>query len=221
MTLPIASHTFITCFELCPKQALHRYVLKDLPREEKSEALLLGIAVHEALEARLKHKTPLPRDWTRWERYPLTFEMQPGELLVEWQGAVDRDGRPVDFWSEEAWWRGKLDVVMANGRAAVIADWKTGKPREDPDELETFAVLLQAAYPALERIAGVYVWLKDGTLSRHPHDLSGTGQKWEELQTRWAKVEDAARLDYWPEKQTPLCGWCPVKSCRFNPRRTG
>jgi len=39
---------------------------------------------------------------------------------------------------------------------------------------------------------------------------------WWEYRERTARLEASFANDVWNPNQTPLCGWCPVKTCEFN-----
>ena len=41
---------------------------------------------------------------------------------------------------------------------------------------------------------------------------------WWAYRERVAKLEAAHANDVWNPSQSPLCGWCPVKTCPFNPQ---
>ena len=212
MTL-VHSFTALTTFERCPKQFGHRYILKDLPREEPSPAMAEGNEVHDALEKRIKG-SPLPEKRQSLERYARVFDGAPVE--AEMKVAVTRAGNATGFFADDAWFRGKIDVVVILPPRAFITDWKTGKKREDPDELEIFAVLLQAARPEVHEITGRYVWLKGGDVGKS-HVLTDTATKWQQLKERTAQVERAVETRFFPPREHALCGWCPVKDCQFNP----
>jgi hypothetical protein len=145
--------------------------------------------------------------------------------LVEVSLAIKADGTPCNFWSDDAWFRGKVDVAalypapgVGEPAVAVILDWKTGKKREEPDELEIFGLLIKAAYPLVKQVNGYYIWLKEGKVGAL-HLLSETEAKLAQLRRRTGQVEAAVKADFFPPIQGPLCGWCPVKTCGFNKRR--
>jgi hypothetical protein len=94
---------------------------------------------------------------------------------------------------------------------AVLLDWKTGKVREDPFELEVQAVLFQAHEPIVEHLYGQYVWLREGRRGKL-HDVSDTKRTWARIQALANEIENS-RYDKTPG---PLCNWCPVKDCEHN-----
>lgn len=208
----IGSYTLLKAFEQCARQAQRRYITKDLPFEE-SDASRWGTRVHEAMEARLNGK-PLPKEMQLHEAWFADLTGAKAEVKL----GVRRDWSPCGFFDKDVWFRGKLDVLLLAPLMAIIIDWKTGKRREDPDELEIFAALLHAHHPR-KRIIGWYVWLKDKAVGKL-HDLSNTEAKTAEITERMARAEYAIRTNHFPPNETPLCDWCGLKTCEFNPRRS-
>lgn len=212
MKLPVYSYTFLNTYDICPKQAFHRYVLKDHPFVG-SDASKWGNVVHDALDKRLSKGEPLPKEVAKYEFYAAAVE--PLKPQTEMKLGIKRDGTPVPFFDDDVWLRGKADVAARQGSTAILLDWKTGKKREDPYELELQALMLQAAWPTVERITGHYVWLQDGVVGK-AHDVSNTGETLQCLQEKADEIEHGHKMGVWPTKAGPLCGWCPVLSCEFN-----
>lgn len=207
MNLPVLSHTFLSNYENCPRKAWHLYVAKDIPKEPPSPEMQAGTVAHSAFERALKRNAP--DECPSFVEYAASLLRADAIKHVEWAIAVTRAGTPVDFWHPMAWLRGKLDVALIAPPHAMIVDWKTGKVREDPSELRTFAVLLKAHYPSVELIAGSYLWCKTGEIGAL-HDLSNTAAQFEKIDDAWTEMNLLAE---WPPTPNPLCGWCPVKSC--------
>ena len=210
VNLPVLSHTFLSNYENCPRKAWHMYVAKDLPKTDPTPEMLEGIRVHEAFEKALKAGKP------ETAPHPIMaavlFNPVAGVLKVEWSIAISRYGGPVDFWHEDAWFRGKVDVAEIGVQVAAIYDWKTGKPREEPAELERFALLVQANFPQIEKLAGRYAWLKEDRFGPI-HDLSDTASTWEALQAVDAELRARPIDREWEPTPSGLCPWCPVTSC--------
>ncbi len=213
MKLPTYSYTFLNCWDICPSQAFHRYVLRDI-KFTPTEATTWGNVVHDALDARVAKGTPLPKECAKFE--PYAAAIAPLKPLVENKVAIVRDGSPVSYYDETVWFRGKADVVAESDDRALFFDWKTGNSKyEDPYELELHAMAYQAARPHLRKITAHYVWLKDGKLSK-PYDVSNVGETLECLQEKADEIEHCWKTGEWRTKPGPLCGWCPVTSCNFN-----
>lgn len=208
----VGSYTLLNTFERCARQAHHRFVLKDQKFVE-TEEIRWGTRVHEAMEARLNGK-PLPDEMKHHEEWFAELTGAKAEVKL----GVRRDWTPCGFFDKDVWFRGKLDVLLKTALGAVIIDWKTGKRREDADELKIFAALLKAHHPDLQRISGWYLWLKDRSVGRL-HDLSDAKTKQAEITGRMERLDRSLATGYWPPHETPLCGWCSVQSCEFHPEK--
>ena len=54
---------------------------------------------------------------------------------------ITEAGDACDFFAKDVWLRGKIDAIVIRQPMAAIFDWKTGKKREDPGELELHAMI--------------------------------------------------------------------------------
>ncbi len=210
--LPVYSYTFLNTFDICPKQAFHRFVLKDHPFVG-SDASKWGDRVHKALEERIGKDVPLPVEMTKFEPYAAALAAL--EPFVEMKLGIRKDGTPCDFFADDVWLRGKADVVAKRDVLVLLADHKTGKKREDIYELEIQALMVHSRWPELERISGFYGWLQEIKPGRL-HDVSNTGETLECVQEKADEIEHCHKTGEWRTKAGPLCGWCPVTSCNFN-----
>lgn len=95
----ILSYSAIACFERCPSQFYHRYILKDL-KFESSPAIERGNKVHEALRRRLKHKRHLPADMP-YEDVAASFDGK--SLLVEEELGMREDGSATGYWDDDCY----------------------------------------------------------------------------------------------------------------------
>ena len=215
MKLPI-SYTHLRSAELCLRQYHRLHVVKDIPFVE-TDATRWGTQVHEAFAQRLLYGTPLADGMHTFETF---VPPKSGRLrgLVEHKLGMRDDGVKCDFFAEDCWLRGKVDFALVDhdSKSAVIVDWKTGRTREEPDELEIYAVLLRARYPHIAAITGWYVWLKENRMGK-VHDLSDVNGKLAMLKYRVKNIDEASRLDHWPPRQGPLCKWCSVLDCELHP----
>lgn len=217
MKLPVGTYTFYNNFENCPYKAYRVYVVKDIPRVETPE-MKWGNDVHSGLEHRIKDGAPLPEKMVMCEPVAAQLAALQHEYggLVEGKLAIDAHGWPVGFWDDHVWFRGKLDCAVFSAQlAAWIVDWKTGKPREEPFELETGALLLKAHNPKLEVIVGEYFWLQTGKQGMR-YTLTNFAQTYGKLQTLRNEMEGYAASGVWPKRKNPLCGWCDVLDCEYN-----
>jgi hypothetical protein len=201
------------------------YVAKDLPQEEKSKEQLEGTAVHEALKRRIKLREKLPEEYSNFEDICAEISTTDHIKYCEMKLGVHHDNGPCDFFLSGVFLRGVLDLVLSYREgnsdagwscAALLLDWKTGKKREDPFELEIQALLLKKKWPELAKITGHYVWLRDnggkGALGA-AHDCSDTEKTLAKVKATEASMKARLVSKDWPPDDGPLCAWCPVTSC--------
>ena len=217
----VGSYSLLNTFGICPLQAQHKYVLRDLPKET-SPALERGNYVHKAMEKRCGFGDPLPDDLKEYEPFAAKLGDGAGGNCTELELAVTRDWQPTNFWAPNAWFRGKIDLLSFRNDVALIVDWKTGKVREDPFELVVFATLLdkQTIYHAESRkaIRGMYIWLNDmkpGQVHNLLPYVKGCQRIIERVMER---IETLKRCEAepWPATPNGLCAFCPVKDCKHN-----
>jgi hypothetical protein len=220
----VYSYSNLNCYEnVCPYQFYERYIKKSIPFVE-TEAMRYGTKVHEALEHRIAHNKPLHPDFARWEPFAKPFDAfhDGGEqaICVELKLGITATGLRCDFFDHaNVWLRGKLDVVVVNGNTAYLADWKTGGSKyEDRFELDVGALMLHAAKPSLEKIAGNYVWLKENRLGEM-YDLSDTRHAWTKVTGIIKRIERDRKTGQFEKRPGPLCGFCDVKHCEHNKKR--
>ena len=130
MKLPVASYTFLRNYANCPRTAHHLHVLRELPKEDpQPQAMRGGIQVHEAMEARLKKKKPLPESMEKWERF---CKFDPHPIEAELKVAIRADGSPCQFFADDVWCRAKHIGPVINPeqtRVAGDAAGERGAPR--------------------------------------------------------------------------------------------
>jgi hypothetical protein len=224
----IPSYTFYNDFNNCPYKAWRKYIKKDLPYEEKSEAQHKGTRMHVAMENAINKEMPLPEEWKSAQYLVDIFGALPDtvDVRAEYKLAMTMDG-PCAYDAQAAWFRGKIDLVvmklgdpgggagwLERSGGAWIIDWKTGKVREDKFELECQALLLKINHPNLDPIFGEYYWFANGKPGKRyeltPDATFVTLRNW---WVQWKQFEE--KKDF-PERPNPLCGWCPVKGCEYN-----
>jgi hypothetical protein len=212
------SYTQLDLFQTCGKWVYHKYVVKDLPPEVKTEEQLDGIAAHEALERRCRDGVPLPAPYSRWEPFCRSMTLY-GPPLTEFKVGIGNDFAPRDFWASDVWGRGVLDIAKVYDRSAFIADWKTGKVKEKPLQLDLFALFGFAHWP-VDTITACNIWLKPGKIGTpRTYRREQLGQLWSNILPTINAMQRAEESGDWRAQPGPLCGWCPVMSCTHNPRK--
>lgn len=113
------------------------------------------------------------------------------------------------WFSKEAWMRVKLDVVVTSGSFSHYFDWKTGKVRDNDDQLRICNAALSIARPELERLSGKFIYTKEKYVSpgvtltqKNIRDI------WADTLPRVQRIEDAWKTETFPARPSGLCPWC-------------
>lgn len=216
------SFSSLTNFEGCPRRYYYTKEIKEVV-EPPTEATEWGIKVHEALEHRIRDKTELPEFAAKWEKYAKPFDKFGESVWAEQQVALTRNFKPTGFFDDDCWYRGVLDVVAKAKGKAIVADWKTGKVKNDHDQLKLFAATAMTIDKAIEEARTMYVWLAHDKVTRKDFKQDDVPAIWSEFTGRVRRLEAAREKDKWLPNPSGLCnGWCPVgrDRCEFwKPKR--
>ena len=206
------THSFsaLKMYENCPKRYLHQRVLQEV-QDEGGEASIYGVRVHESLEHRLQSNTKLPEESERYEPLCQTIESMGGEVFVEKQVALDDNLTPTSWESPNAWLRSILDVLVILDNKAVIMDWKTGKRRPDPTQLEIFALQIFKHFPDIREVTASFLWLKTMDIDTEIYTRDDTQEMWARLLARLQRIYNSLEEDNWPAKPSGLCRFCPCR----------
>lgn len=216
---PAWSHSALNNYETCPYQYYRLKVKKDV-KDTMNEAALWGNEVHKALDHRISKNTPLPERFKKYEPYANRFAKRQGVngqvVVAEQKLCINENMEPTSWFAKDAWCRGIIDVAVFKDTKAFAGDWKTGKRKEDSDQLALFAGLMFAHYPDVEEVKTAFIWFKEDKIDKdvffreHQHEI------WQRFFPRIAQLEKSFEMDRWPHKPSGLCrGWCPVKDCKY------
>lgn len=224
------SYSAMNTFETCPRQYEAKHVTKEVPFVQ-NEAGKWGDEVHKALENAIKLGRPLPSNMVQYKPFldavKRRAEKLGGKLIAEQQVAVTRDLKFVSWFTKRTaenpvWFRTKIDATVLCDGYAEIYDWKTGKKKDDSDQLLLYVLVLFLLYPNIQRVKVGFVWLKEGevdppveyTRDQLPEILEYWEKKYEVLEEAWV-------LNDFPPKPSGLCKrWCEVTSCPHNGQNT-
>jgi hypothetical protein len=143
------------------------------------------------------------------------------DVIAEQEIALTRDMKPVSWFAKDAWFRVKLDVVIVRGNVANLYDYKTGKFKDDPDQLKICAAAHSIVRPDIDVYNPKYIWTKDQVVSGcdaiAKKDIPGI---WEGVLGRVARMEQAWAAENFPARPSGLCPWCPIyDTCTYAKRR--
>ncbi|MEM0462021.1 MAG: PD-(D/E)XK nuclease family protein, partial [Candidatus Caldarchaeum sp.] len=130
----------------------------------------------------------------------------------ELEMASTTDMQPVSFTSESAFVRGVADVVIDRGTTAFIFDFKTGKKRPKPEQLNLYAALYAVANPQTEKFVASFLWLQEKDITTYSFNKTEAlrGIEWAKEVSR--KIQLDMERERWQEKPSAMCRWCPAKS---------
>lgn len=207
------SYSKLKNYETCPKRHYHCDVAKDV-KEEESEHITYGNAIHKALAEAISGKAPLPQPFSHLQEWVDKITKTEGNILVEQQLAITKDLNATTWFGKDAWYRGIADVIKIVGPVAVVLDWKTGKIQEDGVQLALMAQCVFAHHPTIEKIRTEFVWLKEDATTRADFTRDDMVKVWAGLLPRVKILEDAYVAANFPPKPGYLCKrFCPVTSC--------
>lgn len=214
--MPIAmSYSRLNVFEQCPARFDYQYVSKRV-KDQPNEASAYGDRVHKTLEARGKGELIATDAETvdttkRWGGLVDKVINAPGEKLFEHQMAVNDALEPVDWFAEDVRIRAIADVLVTHEDSAYVIDWKTGKVKNDPTQLQLFALMVFWHFPRINTVNTSFVWLKFKDVTKAKYERRYARAMWDAMSPRFAKVQSTVALGVFPTKPGPLCPWCPAK----------
>jgi RecB family exonuclease len=219
MSKPMAmSYSRLSTFEQCPAKFDYLYVTK-LARDAGSEASEYGNRVHEVLENYGKDELDLDslglegkQTLKRWGSVVDSIKNKSGNKYYEFNMAVDKNNSPVDWFDSSVFIRSIADVLVVDGSVAYCLDFKTGKVRENPTQLQLFAAMVFWHFPEVETVKTSFIWLKFDEITNATYQRRYLSALWEGLKPRFDKVQETIDLGVFDTKPSGLCPWCPARS---------
>ena len=134
--------------------------------------------------------------------------------------ALKRDYTPCSFDDKDRWVRGIADLLVVDGETAFVVDYKTGSNRyPDPDQLKLMALMAFEHFPSVQSVKGGLMFVMHDSFYTQEYERKDKEPLWETFIAKVAKLEQSIAEELWPTNPTPLCGWCPVKTCEFHKER--
>ncbi len=211
------SYSSIKTFDQCPKKYYHLKVAKDV-KDEGNDASRYGNDAHEAAEHYIKNGTPIPEKFKIMRPVVETLAKFPGEKHTELKLGVRKteDGfEPCGFFDKDVWYRGIVDIVIIDGWNAHMVDYKTGKNAKyaDMKQLDLMAGAVFIHFPDVLRIKSGLAFVVSNEFPKKIHVRTELSQYMHVFEDQLYMLEQAEEHGVWNAKSSPLCGWCPVKTC--------
>ena len=214
------SHSGLKDYEGCARRFHEVKVLKNYPFQE-TEHTRYGKQVHEAAELYIKDGTPIPPEYDYIRPVVDRLAQIKGRKLPEYQMGVKIDLTPCVFDDPDVWCRGIADLIIIDddGLKAWIVDYKTGNDKyPDRDQLILMSLMVFAHFPHIRQVNSSLLFVVKNTMVKHKMTIDEKDFHWQLYRERVAKLEASHANGVWNPSQTPLCGWCQVKACEFNPK---
>lgn len=213
------SYSSLKDYVNCPRQYHEVKVLKNFTKTA-TQQMLYGTAVHQALEDYVKHGKPLAKNYLRYKNVMDSLLDIDGERFPEHRMALDTQKRPCEFGGEDYWVRGIADLLVVDDATAFIVDYKTGSNRyPDPKQLKLMALMAFAHFPEIETIKAGLLFVAHNSFVDEEYKREDTETMWKSFTTDLDRLRISFDTQQWMPNPTPLCGWCPVKSCEFHRTR--
>ena len=222
MTKPVTwSHSSLKDYEGCPRRYHEVKVLKNYPFTD-TQATIYGKELHEAAEHYIQSDTPLPPQFAFVQDTLDALKAKPGRKLCEYKMGVRADLSPCGFMDKDVWCRGIADLLIINddNLTARVVDYKTGNNKyPDREQLKLMALMVFAHFPHIRRVSGALLFVVKNDIAKASFMVGEAEEYWWDYRERVARIEQAHETGVWNTRPTPLCGWCPVKTCEHNRKR--
>jgi len=211
------SFSRLSTFEQCPAQFDYQYVSKRV-KNSSNEASEYGDRVHKLLEAygdgsldqsalSLEGQQTLDK----WGSVVDRIMARSGDKLFEYQMAVNADLQPVDWFAADVWIRSIADVLIVDGDTAYCLDYKTGKVKDNPTQLQLFAAMVMWQFPQVNTVKTSFIWLRFDEVTNSKYERRFLAPLWAALAPRFHAVQETIDLGVFKTKPSGLCPWCPAK----------
>ena len=120
---------------------------------------------------------------------------------------LTKEFEPVGFKDKNVWFRGIADLLIIDGDAAMIVDYKTGKSSQyaDTKQLELLSLLTFKHFPHVQSI-------KAGLLFNNAQETA-----WSRWLPEIQRLEAAMTNNVWNARPNFTCRkFCHVKDCEHN-----
>jgi len=220
------SFSRLSTFEQCPAQFDYLYVSKRV-QSTSNAAADYGDRVHKVLEAygnainagsaaalaavALEDTDEAKSTLKQWGPVVEKIMSRPGKKYFEYQMAVNRQLQPVDWFAKDVWIRSIADVLVVDGDTAYCLDYKTGKVKDNPTQLQLFAAMVMWLFPQVNTVKTSFIWLKFNETTNAKYERRHLDALWRALEPRFDKVQEVINLGVFDTKPSGLCPWCPAK----------
>lgn len=217
----------LECFEQCPRKFFAMHIAKVTPSDFSLPHLEFGKKIHSALEHRIMQGKPMRGDAKRFQPYADGLLKMTGNMalqtpiICEQNWAIDATGKGCDYFGDTVFFRGKADVCFGADGILYIYDWKTGQGKyPKPEQLELLALIAKGQPQLREytKVSGSLIFIEAN--KKVTVNVGLNDQQHSNLMSTYLEkaigIIDCYEHDDWAMNESPLCKFCPVKSCVYN-----
>ena len=202
----------------CPKQYQEIKVLKRF-HKFPTEQMRYGTEVHKACEDYVGEGVPLAENYKRFQPVLDSLVAIPGTKYAEYRMALDKN-RQVSAYGKGYWVRGIVDLLIVDGDHAFLVDYKTGSNRyPDPKQLKLMALMTFAHFPEVNKVKAGLLFVMHESFMDEEYTRDQIPKLWSYFENDLERLSLSYENDTWQANPTPLCGWCPVRTCEFHKER--
>ncbi len=218
MTKVTWSHSSLKDYEGCARRYHEVKILKKYPFQE-TEATRYGTQLHLAAEEHIRDDKPLPPQFAFIQPTLDALKKKPGRKLAEQKMALDEELCPVGWFDKKVWVRGIADLLIVDDEnlTAWVVDYKTGNNKyPDREQLVLMSLMVFRHYPHIREVKSALLFVVKEDMVKHSMSIDEAEAQWWKYRERVGRIAASMEADVWNPTRTPLCGWCPVKSCEFH-----
>lgn len=210
------SYSALKEYQNCPKKY---YEIRVAGNYETipSPQMIYGTEVHKALEDYVRTGIALPKNYERFKRFADDLIAIPGVKYCEYEMALTKEKTPCDFKDPSRWVRGITDLLIVDGDTAFIVDYKTGSNKyPDPKQLRLMALMTFAHFPKVNHVKAGLLFVAHDTFIPEEYKREDMDKSWLHFMPTLARIDNSYDNNVWQANPTPLCKYCPVKTCDFH-----
>jgi len=100
---------------------------------------------------------------------------------------------------------------------AFIVDYKTGSNKyPDPKQLRLMSLMTFAHFPEVNKIKAGLLFVMHNSFVTEEYERKDIDKSWDKFKGPLERLNNSYETNSWPPNYTPLCRYCPVKTCDFN-----
>jgi len=161
-----------------------------------------GNVVHKACEDYVAKDTPLAKNYHQFKPVLDVLRDIPGIKYPEQRLALDIDHGPCRW--TDGWVRGIVDLLIVDGEAAFIVDYKTGGTKyADPKQLKLMALMTFAHYPEVNTIKAGLLFIVHNSFLTEEYKREDIDKLWGAFEGDLQRLSASFESDVWNPNPTP------------------